>query len=155
VDCQAVEAVGLEEYAVSQHNVGLGRPPDAEAKVRAYFERFNETRESQLEALHPEIEWHIRADLPNSRTLHGYDDIKRRDADWIQAFGDLRLDPVDVSEVSGKTVVLVHFQGRVKGSGHVVDMTEVWVLGWRGDRLIEIREYKDEAEALKAVEQPE
>ena len=50
-------------------NVGLGSPTDAEAKVRAYFERFNETRESQLEALHPEINWHIRADLPGSHTL--------------------------------------------------------------------------------------
>ena len=58
-----------------------GRPTDAEAKVRVYFERFNETRESPLEALDPEIDWHIRADLPDSRTLHGYEDVKRRDAD--------------------------------------------------------------------------
>jgi ketosteroid isomerase-like protein len=136
---------------VAQEKVGLGRPTDAEAKVRAYFERFNETRESQLEALHPEIDWHIRADLPNSRTLRGYEDVKRRDADWKQAFGDLHLEPIEVSEASGKTVVLVHFHGRLKGSGDIVDMHEVWVLSWRGDRIIEIREYKNKAEALKAV----
>jgi len=56
--------------------VGPGGPTDAEAKVRAYFARFNETRESPLEALHPAVDWHIRADLPGSRTLHGYEDIK-------------------------------------------------------------------------------
>ena len=131
---------------------GPGRPIDAEAKVRAYFERFNETRESQLEALHPEIHWHLRADLPDPRTLHGYEDIRRRDADWIQAFGDLRLEPIEVSEASGKTIVLVHFRGRLKGSGEIVDMNEVWVLSWRGARIIEIYEYKNKAEALKAVE---
>ena len=134
---------------------GPGRPIDAEAKVRAYFERFNETRESQLETLDPEIDWHIRADLPDSRTLHGYEDVKRRDADWKQAFGDLHLEPVEVSEASGKTVVLVHFHGRIKGRGDIVDMHEVWVLSWHGDRIIEISEYKNKAEALKAVESSE
>jgi ketosteroid isomerase-like protein len=136
---------------VSDEKVGLGRPTDAEAKVRAYFERFNETRESPLEALHPEIDWHIRADLPDSRTLRGYEDVERRDADWKQAFGDLHLEPIEVSEASGKTVVLVHFHGRLKGSGDIVDMHEVWVFSWRSDKIIEIREYKNKAEALKTV----
>ena len=27
---------------------------------------------------------------PDSRALHGYEDVKRRDADWIQAFVDVR-----------------------------------------------------------------
>jgi ketosteroid isomerase-like protein len=132
--------------------VGPGGPTDAEAKVRAYFARFNETRESPLEALHPAVDWHIRADLPGSRTLHGYEDVKRRDADWIQAFGDLRLEPVEVSEASGKTVVIVHFHGRLKGSGDIVEMNEVWVLSWRSDKIIEIREYQDKVEALEAAE---
>jgi ketosteroid isomerase-like protein len=132
--------------------MGLGSPTDAEAKVRAYFERFNKTRESQLEALHPEISWHIRADLPGSRRLHGLEDIKRRDADWKRAFGSLHLEPIEISEASGQTVVVVHFHGRLKGSEDIVDMNEVWVLSWRGDRIIKIREYKNKAEALKAVE---
>jgi ketosteroid isomerase-like protein len=136
---------------VSQENVGSGRPTDAEAKVRAYFERFNETRKSPLEALHPEVDWHIRGDLPGSRTLRGYEDVKRRDADWEQAFGALHLEPIEISEASGKTVVVVHFHGHLKGSEDIVDMNEVWVLSWRGDRIIEIRQYKNKAEALKAV----
>jgi ketosteroid isomerase-like protein len=137
---------------VSQENVGPGTPTDAEAKIRAYFERFNETRESQLEALHPAIAWHIRADLPDSRTLHGYEDVERRDADWIQAFGDLHLEPIEVSEASGKMVVLVHLHGRIKGSGDIVDLNEVWVVSWRSDKIIEIREYKNKAEALESAQ---
>jgi ketosteroid isomerase-like protein len=137
---------------VSEENVGPGRPTDAEAKVRAYFDRFNETHESQLEALDPAIDWHIRADLPNSRTLHGYEDVKRRDADWIQAFEDLRLEPIEVSGTSGKTVVLVHLHGRIKGSEDIVDLNEAWVLSWRSDKIIEIRAYKNKAEALEAAE---
>jgi len=62
------------------------------------------------------------------------------------------LEPIEVSEALDKTVVRVHFHGRIKGSGDIVDMHEVWVLSWRGDRIIEIREYKNKAEAVKAVE---
>jgi ketosteroid isomerase-like protein len=139
---------------LSKENVGLGMPTDAAATVRAYFEHFNETRESRLDVLHPDIHWHIRADLPNARTLRGHEDVERRDAEWKQAFGHLHLEPIEVSEASGRTVVLVHFHGQVKGSGDVVDMTEVWVLSWRGDQIIEIREYKNKSEALSAVESP-
>jgi hypothetical protein len=39
---------------------------------------------------------------PDSRALHGYEDVRRRDADWIQAFVDVHLEPVEVSEASGK-----------------------------------------------------
>jgi hypothetical protein len=39
---EALKAVGLEEEAMAEENVGLGTPTDAEAKARAYFERFNE-----------------------------------------------------------------------------------------------------------------
>ena len=48
--------------------------------------------------------------------------------------------------------MVVHFHGRLKGSEDIVDMNEVWVLSWRGDRIIKIREYKNKVEALKAVE---
>jgi ketosteroid isomerase-like protein len=140
---------------VSPDDAELRTPSDADAKVHTFFERFNETRESELQTLHPEIDWHIRADLPDSRTLYGYEDVKRRDADWRQAFSDLQLEPIEVTEASGKTVVVVHFRGRLKGSGDIVDMNEVWVLKWRGDRIIEIREYKNKAEALKGIEQAE
>jgi len=140
---------------VSQDNLELRTPTDADTKLRAFFQRFNQTRESQLEALHPEIAWHIRADLPDSRTLCGYEDVERRDTDWRRAFADLQLEPIEVSEASGKTIVVVHFHGRLKGSRDVVDMNEVWVLRWRDDRIIEISEYETKTEALKGVEPAE
>jgi ketosteroid isomerase-like protein len=65
--------------------------------------------------------------------------------------GTFHLQPIELHEASGKTVVLVHFHGRLKGSGDIVDMREVWVLSWRDDRIIEIREYKNKPEALEAV----
>ena len=69
--------------------------------------------------------------------------------------GTFHLQPIELHEASGKTVVLVHFHGRIKGGGDIVDMNEAWVLSWRSDKIIEIREYKNKAEALKAVESSE
>jgi ketosteroid isomerase-like protein len=101
--------------------------------------------------LHPDIAWHLRADLPDSRIRRGHEAVKQLNADWTEAFKNLHLEPIEVSETAGKTVVAVHFHTRIEGTGASLDMDEVWVLGWRDDKIIEIREYNSRDEALKAV----
>lgn len=128
-------------------------PGGTEAKLRAMWARFELTGDLGLEEnFDPEIEWHLRADLPDSRTLRGHEEVKRLYADWNEAFEDLRLEPLEMGEVAGRTIVLLRFRGRIKGSGQEVDMDEVWVYGWRGEKVIEIREYRTKDEALRSLE---
>ncbi len=123
----------------------------SEARLRAWFDRFNRTQEPVLEQLHPEIEWHLRADLPDSRTLRGHEAVEQLNADWAEAFESLHLEPIEVSEVAGKTVLAVHFHARIRGTAESLDMDEVWVLSWRDDKIVEIREYTGKDEALKSM----
>jgi ketosteroid isomerase-like protein len=132
---------------VSQEDVAA----DSDARLRAWFDRFNETQEPQLELMHPENEWHLRADLPDSRILRGYEMVKQLNIDWTEAFENLRLTPTAVMDVAGKTLIDVHFHACIRGAGESLDMDEVWVLGWCDNKIIEIREYNGRAEALKAV----
>jgi|SRR5271170_2239505 len=123
-------------------------PGDTEARVRAFFERSNETGELQVQSLHPDLDWHLRADLPDTRTVHGYEEAEQLVADWTAAFEDLRLEPMEITEAAGSTVVDLHLHGQVRGSGQEVDMDEVWVLSWRGELIVEIREFNTREEAL-------
>ena len=62
-----------------------------------------------------------------------------------------RSEPVEISEVAGRTIAVVQFRGRIKGSGREVDMDEVWVYSWRREKVIEIREYRTKEEALRSL----
>lgn len=125
-------------------------PSRIERLVRA-FERFNETQAPMFDALDPEIEWHLRADLPDTRTLHGHEDVRRLTADWNEAFEDLRLDLGRITEIAEKAVAEIHFRASIRGTGQSVVMDEAWLISWRGERIIEIREYNTVQEALAAA----
>jgi len=124
---------------------------EREARLRTMFARFNGAGDLGLDNFHPQIEWHLRADLPDSRTLRGHEQVKELYADWSAAFEDFQVEPVEVSEVAGRTVVVVHAHGSIKGSGQEVDMDEVWVYSWHDERVIEIREYITKDEALRTL----
>jgi ketosteroid isomerase-like protein len=124
---------------------------EREARLRAMFASFNDIGDQGLDNFDPQIEWHLRADLPDSRTLRGHGQVKQLYADWTEAFEGLQVEPVEISEVAGRTVVVVHLHGRVRGSGQEVDMDEVWVYSWHDEKVIELREYVTKDEALRSL----
>jgi ketosteroid isomerase-like protein len=125
---------------------------EREAKLRAIWARYKATGDPRLdENFDPEIEWHLRADLPDSRTLHGLQQVEQLFAEWSEAFEDLQIDPVEISEVAGRTIAVLRLRGRVKGSAQAVEMDEVWVYRWRDEKAIEIREYATKDEALRSL----
>jgi ketosteroid isomerase-like protein len=128
-------------------------PGETEARLRAMWERFKATGDMGLDAnFDPEVEWHLRADVPDSRTVRGHEEVMQLYADWTETFEDLQIEPVEISELAGRTIAVLHFRGRIKGSGQEVEMDEVWVYGWRGEKVIEIREYRTKEEALQSLE---
>ena len=114
---------------------------------------FKDTGDLALaENMDPEVEWHLRADLPDSRTLRGHEQVEQLYAEWTETFDDLQLEPVEISEVAGRAIVALHFRGRIKGSGQEVQMDEVWVYRLRDGKVIEIREYRTKEEAVASLD---
>jgi ketosteroid isomerase-like protein len=99
----------------------------------------------------PEIEWHTRSDLPDSRTYRGRRDLARLMAEWIEAFDSLRMDPVEIFETERNVVAVLQFTGRINGSDQQVEMEEVHVFTFGDGTVIETREYPTKAEALRAL----
>jgi ketosteroid isomerase-like protein len=107
------------------------------------------------EAYDPEAEWHLRADLADSRTCRGREEIAGLWAEWGDSFDSLLMEPFEIFETGGKAVAVVQFSGRIRGSDQQVQMEEVHVFSFRDGMISEVREYPTKSEALKALGLPE
>jgi uncharacterized protein len=128
---------------VSQENV---------EKLRAAYESAAVRREPDLDFLDPEVEWHTRADLPDSATYRGHDGVAKLFSEWFAVFDDLRFDPQEFIDAGDDVVIAVlQLSGRIRGSGEEVKMPETHVWTMRDGKGVECREYPTTAEAIKAV----
>jgi ketosteroid isomerase-like protein len=105
----------------------------------------------ELVAFHPEVEWTMRTDLPDPQTYRGREELARVMAEWIAAFDDFHVEPVEIFETGGKVVALLQVSGHIKGSDQQVAMEEVHVMSLRDGMFSDVREYPTKSEALKAL----
>ena len=120
--------------------------------LRAAYESAARTQGPDFDFLDPDVEWHTRADLPDSATHRGHDGVAKLFSEWSELFDDLRFDPEEFIGVGDDVVVAVlQLSGRIRGSGEEVKMPETHVWTVRDGRGVECREYPNKAEALAAV----
>ncbi|HMD55913.1 MAG TPA: nuclear transport factor 2 family protein [Solirubrobacteraceae bacterium] len=119
--------------------------------VRAGYEEANRLGEPAWWFLAPDIEWHTRADLPDSEVYRGHDAVRALFQEWTNAFEDARFDIQDVLDRGDYVVVPTVLRGRIRGSADEVAMPETHVLKIRDGMAVELREYATLDEALEAV----
>ncbi|HMD57136.1 MAG TPA: nuclear transport factor 2 family protein [Solirubrobacteraceae bacterium] len=120
-------------------------------RVRESYEFVERTHEPDFELLHPDVEWHTRADLPDTGTRRGHDGAGKLLSEWFGAFDDLSLKIDELIDAGDRVIVVLRLHGCVRGSIQEVDMPETHVLTMRDGKTTEIHEYQTKAEALKAV----
>ena len=103
------------------------------------------------QCFHPEVEYHTRADMPDPRTYRGREEWMHFTAEWIGAFDDFHMEPVEIFETDGKVVDVMQVGGHIKGSGQQVEMETAHVWSFRDGLVSEVREYPTKREALKAL----
>jgi ketosteroid isomerase-like protein len=114
-------------------------------RVRAIWESFSRTQRPDFDALHPDVKWRTRADLPDADTYHGYD------GDWVGAFDDLRVEAEELIDAGERVVAVLRLRGRVKGSGQEVDMPETHVYTMVDGKVVEVHEFATKAAAMEAL----
>jgi ketosteroid isomerase-like protein len=119
--------------------------------VRATWESFNRTHRPDFDALHPDVRWHTRSDLPDSDTHHGHDGVARLASDWVGSFDDLRVEAEELIDAGDRVVAVLRLRGRLKGSGQEVEMPEAHAYTLLNDKLVEVHEFATKAAALEAV----
>jgi ketosteroid isomerase-like protein len=120
--------------------------------VRAGYDGFNRRDiEAALAPLHPSVEWWPAADEPITGPYRGHDGYRRLVAEAWEGVPDIQTQIEDLFVVGDRVVVSVRFWGRGRDSGVPVEIRETHVSRVRDGKIIEVREYRDKADALEAV----
>jgi ketosteroid isomerase-like protein len=126
-------------------------PEDVERLLAAYA-RFNAgDKEPSLDNWHEDAEYVASSDDPDSDTHHGIEEIREQFARWVEAYPDLRVEPLEVESNGDMIFVWVRFIGHGAASGLPIDMELAHVCTVRDGKTIRLVEYNDRLEALKAV----
>jgi ketosteroid isomerase-like protein len=109
--------------------------------------------DAMLEFLDPQVEWRVRADLPDAGTYHGHEGIRQLLARFEEVLEDMGAAAQEYIDVGDRIVVPLHWWGRGRRSGVEVAerQGETWVFTVRAGRITEVEEYRHKQDALKAV----
>jgi ketosteroid isomerase-like protein len=100
----------------------------------------------------PEIEWEDVSGLWGDwGTRRGFEEVRDAWVTWFEAFERVNFEIEDLVEAGDKVVAHIRVSGRGRESGLVIDqrLPSVWTV--RGGRIVRVRAYRDDADALEAA----
>ena len=117
--------------------------------------RFNEAGDRNdlpaiLELLDPGFEWWDRTDDPGATVHRGHEGFVRHLAE-LEADVELWVEVKELIDAGEYVVAPARVHGHGRTSGAPFEEHEVHVFRLRDGKILELREYRDKAEALEAV----
>ncbi len=125
-------------------------PEETEALVRQGYEWFNREKQPPPTWL-PDGEYINAREDPDHATYRGIDAISKQHQGWVDAYPDLRVEPLEIRVNGARVFVWTRFTGHGADSGAAMQMELAHVLTLKGKRTRRIVEYLDRAEALEAA----
>jgi ketosteroid isomerase-like protein len=125
--------------------------------VRRMWGRSNAEAELDLPAFlveffDPEIEWHDAPSLPGAAVYRGHEALRRHVEDYLDAWADARFEIEEIRSVGDRVLTRGRYLGVGQQSGmRLEDNVVLGVYDLRGGRILCLRQFVDESEALKAV----
>jgi ketosteroid isomerase-like protein len=128
---------------MSQENVEI---------VRSAYERFNAgEREPSPELWHLDAEYISDRRDPDPATYRGLAAIARVFRSWVDAYPDLRVEPLEIRASGHRVFVWTRFSGHGAGSEVPIDMERAQVWTVEDAKIRQAEEYFDSDEALEAA----
>jgi len=121
----------------------------AKSLLAAFADR---DREAAAEVLHPEVE--IRPVIvggPEGVVYRGLDGTFRFWADVDAAWSEFRIEAEEFRDLGDQVLVLGRAVARAERSGIVLDEPAGWLAGIHEGRVVRLRSFSDQLEALKAA----
>jgi ketosteroid isomerase-like protein len=100
----------------------------------------------------PDIEWEDVSGLWGDwGTRRGFEQVRNAWVTWFEAFERVDFTIEDLVDAGEKVVAFIRIVGRGRSSGVVIDqrIPTVWVV--RGARVVRVKGYRDDADALEAA----
>jgi uncharacterized protein len=104
-----------------------------------------------MEGYHPDVAHWDRADDPDATVRHGHDALLAYYAELAESYVEAQIEPKEFIDAGDCVVVPVRVTVRGRASGAVAEGDQVLVYRLREGKVTEVREYRDKAEALKAI----
>src|ERR1017187_7165135 len=104
-----------------------------------------------LENFDPNVEWWDRGDWLDVKVRRGHDGLRGGWAEIAEAFSEFRMEPKEFIDAGDYVVVPIHRVGTGRVSGALIEEDEVHVFRMREGKTVELCEYHEKKEALKAV----
>ncbi len=99
----------------------------------------------------PDIEWEDVSGLWGDWGMRrGFEDVRDAFVTWFEAFEHVDFDLEKVVDAGDEVLAFIQISGRGRESGLVVDqlIPSVWTV--QGGRVVRVRGYRDEADAVEA-----
>jgi ketosteroid isomerase-like protein len=122
-------------------------------RVRALFERFNETGEMDFSLADPELELHSRPDVPDSTVWRGIDGVRGFFARTAESFDPIRWEPLEFVEHGMHVVVRAHIVAYGATSGAPVEIDEFQLWTFRDALLVRLQAFPTIEEAYATAEE--
>jgi ketosteroid isomerase-like protein len=81
----------------------------------------------------------------------GHEGVRELYRDFDEAFTELQAEQSEFRDLGEQVVATGHLRGRGRESGASTETAIVWLVEFRHDKAVRIREYLDLAEALEAA----
>jgi uncharacterized protein len=108
-------------------------------------------RRPELWFWHPDAEYHVASEDPDSDVRRGIDEIRQQFASWHEAYPDLRVEILDARPKGDQVFLWVRFVGHGATSGVPIDMELAHLYTMRDGKAAKLVEYMDRDEALEAA----
>ena len=121
-------------------------------RVQRLYEYLNQGDiDAALAVLDPGVEWWTREDTPSTEIAKGREGWRTRWAEITGVLEEFHQEPTEVIDAGEYVVVCVHQVTRTRGV--LIDQHEVHVFRLHEGLVIELREFHEKHEALKAIGQ--
>lgn len=100
---------------------------------------------------HPDAEYQAAREDPDSATHRGIDAIRKQFERWIDAYPDLRVEPLEAKGNGDRVFLWVRFTGHGAASGIPLEMDLAHVYTLREGKAVRCAEYFDRTEGLHAA----
>ena len=127
--------------------------------LRRGYARFNasereppdEEEFASLDIYHPDSVYVNDANDPDPGIHRGIEAVRQQIRRWVEAYPDLRVEPLEIQTSGDRAFVWVRFSGHGAGSGVPIEMEIAQVVTVEGGKIRRIEEYSDRADGLEAA----
>jgi ketosteroid isomerase-like protein len=125
--------------------------------IRGAYARFNDaepglsTKLATLDLYDPDAVYVNDARDPDTGIHRGIEAVMQQIGRWVEAYPDLRVEPLEIHINGDQAFVWVRFSGHGAESGVPIDMELAHVVTIRRGKFLRVEEYAERADGLEAA----